>query len=59
MARPIGLTNDQTQKIITQKEKEAKRKALDDRSQAAWRQVDDMKERLEDEYEMDQSGGVW
>ena len=59
MAQPIGVTKDETKEIIAKKEKKAKRDALDSLSRSAWEEVDVLKETLEREKELEETGEMW
>lgn len=59
MARPLGISDDKTAKLIAEKEKIQKRAKLDSTSQIAWEELDRVKEKVLEQQEYEQTGGMW
>lgn len=59
MARPLGLSNDQTTKLIAEKKKKELRAKLDSTSQIAWTELDHIKEKVLEQQEYERTGGMW
>ena len=62
MARPISLSEENVNKIIEEEKKKAVLIKLDNMSRAAWKELDKIKEQLDNEYEYEKiflSGGMW
>jgi len=59
LARPIGVQDEAIQKTLKEEEEKAKLDRLDNISQAAWKEVDKIKEELDTEYEYEKLGMIY